>query len=594
MILDDIQRRANVSLERYGKRNVRFADLYKAYDGDIWNTNAPADEQRLVIRLVADTVDLETALLLSRPPLLTVPVSRMPIVDEISASVLENIINGAWNAQNLHTVLYEAGHVAALTGWGVLRGPIATGNPDNPLVTYAADPRACYPGFTANKQLQWNVFQQFRTAGDIRMEMPRTIKGGKWHPNVLPEADDQMCVWSEYWGWHGRDLMHAIYVYETDEHNTGYGTVPTGLEKQGGAMSSALQPSELGNELKSPTEMSDFYPGIPWHYFFPRSHPRHEPGYEGMSMAERMIDMQKILSQLGTVLATDAFFRGNTPLYGDGQILWPVDDAGHGVIDTRPHGYTYVSPGTKILPLPGALDFNLIKSLFEMLDTIAGRSGFPATMHGQYTAAMSGMALSVLNNPVLIKEALPQKQIEACLQRYNSFLLKLLKKLPKGTSFWAQGRKGAQMQTTVGDMPQVDNVYNIVQLSASLPKDVSALITLVNQSVQQHILSQRTGAEYVQNQLDLANKDPDLEHEIVVKEMIEQTQENLVVRAMIQNGLPPQMGAQGGQMPMQPQMGGVPASVAAPQQFGMAMQQMSGQPLPQGIGPGEVSGEMGG
>lgn len=598
---EQIQNRAKISLERYGQRNAHFNQLFDAYDGKCWKYAPTENEQRITNRIVADTVDMDVAILLSKMPEITVPESKVSHVDKITAAVLENGIVGAWGMMDMHQVLYEAGIFGSLTGWGVLRGPINTGQGDFPLVTYAIDPRAWYPGFTASKQLQWSVYQQYRTAGDIRMEVP---DAKAWHPDVLPEDDAQLCVWSEYWGWHKKALIHAVYAYETNEHNVGYGTAPSGLEKGGGAVSSSLQPSELGEVLKDPTDMGEFYPGIPNHYFFPRVHPRKEPGYEGMSMVERLLEQQAVQSQVMTILATDVFFRGNTPLIGDGKILWPQQN-GHGIIDTSPHGYTEVQAGTKIIPLPGSLDFNLVQQFLDTLQSIAGRSGFPAAMSGQYTPAESGLALSARNAPVLLKEGLAQKQIEACLQKFNSFLLQMLRKLPKSTHYWATTKMGAVEDVSLVDFPKGDYVYNTVKLSASLPDDVIALGNLVNQSVQAKTLSQQTGTEYLQNKLELPSRDPVLEHEKVVAETVEQAQEAISMQAQIQaeqarlqanqqGAMIPPGGFNngGGPVGQPPMINGMPANAMAPQQM-MAAMQMQGMPQNPGQVPGEVSGQQG-
>lgn len=612
-ILRTINDRWRIVHERYGQRDRRFKELFDAYDGKIWAGKKKEHEQRVAVRIVADMVDMDTAILAARPPIITVPPSRVSGVADAEASLLENALLGCWDMMDFWLTAVDMIRFASLTGWGVLRGPIFAPSRDFPLVATAPDPRLCYPFFSGAKDVQYNFYSQWRTAGDVRGDIPRAARDvrGKWDKSVLPDNDDALLCWTEYWGWHDTDLLHGVFINEVDQEGV-QGEPPSVLPKQAD-IGGLTWDSYVGKALKKPTKMNDStgkYTKVPYHYIFPRPDPRAEPGYEGQSFVERLDGTQKALSRLATILATDAINRGTPPMWGDGPIQFPHDESGTPFIDTEAGGFTQVAPGTHLDVLPGVMDHNLVKQLYDLLEDSSGRSGLPRSMFGQYEPAESGLALSVRNAPVQMKEALAQKRIEAGLRQFNQDIFRLLKRIPEDTIIRGLDKRGALIDLKLSEIPLSDYVYNHVQLSSSLPKDIPALIASMVQVCQVKGISIRTLMEYVQNMVDLPNKDPEYEFERLAEEEIMLAKQNIDTMAaaqayqtLVQSGMLGQVpigGAQGGSPLGAPQVGpgGIPSQMMPPQAEGMGagLRQgmgMEGQAPPQGLIPGPVSGAQG-
>jgi hypothetical protein len=576
-----INRRYTKARNDYADRDNHFVEYFKAIDGDIWAEDPGTNEVRVTDPLCSDTVDLDVALLVSKSPIITVPTSAVSGVDGTMASLYEQVLYGVWQACQMLIVLDKACRMASATGWGVIRGPVVVARKEFPLRITSCDPRQCYPDFDEDGRLRFNFFVTKRSVADVKADLPR--QRGRlpsvWHRDLIADMEDDKEVrWMEYWGWHDDRLMHAIAVNPTVDEAVG----PNDLQ--------------IGSWLKEPVDLSDDYPDIPYEYFFPRATGRAEKGREGESVIANILEVQKAKSMLMTVLASDAFNRGNQPMWTDGQILFPLDAQGKPYIDTDAGGFTQVSPGAKLDVVPGTMDHQLTSQLYEKLERMGGRSTFPAAMYGQYEGAMSGIALSLLTNPVLIRQALAQRRIEGALQNVNARILRTLARLPGSVPLFGVDKKGTPFEIDLRQVPMLGKyTHNVVQLSSSLPKDVPILGQLINSSAQQGVLSKRTAAEYLQNLMDLPNKSPEEEFEKRVAEQITEGKANIetmaalqayqtLVAAKMQNTIPIQ-GAGGGAV-QQGAPAGAPPYAVAPQQepTGLAEQMgMQGQPFPGGM-----------
>ena len=76
----------------YQWRDEKFEMYRMAYDGDIWSSS-PADyETRVTAPICKNMVDLDVSLLMARPPVITVPMSRLDNVDGVQADVIDLLL----------------------------------------------------------------------------------------------------------------------------------------------------------------------------------------------------------------------------------------------------------------------------------------------------------------------------------------------------------------------------------------------------------------------------------------------------------------------------------------------------------------------
>jgi len=187
----------------------------------------------------------------------------------------------------------------------------------------------------------------------------------------------------------------------------------------------------------------------------------------------------------------------------------------------------------------------------NMLEDYIERGSVPRVLQGQYVGSMSGIAMSLLRNPTLMKVAFKQETLERTMVSLNEKILRLLEKfLRKPRYLWGQDARGEGVDVMI-DPEQIGGYYrNDAKLSASLPTDDANTVNMIAALVQLGVLSRQTARDVMQQTLhELVPQSLPDEQEMVLAEMVLQDETIIQQLAMqvaqkVFGGLLPGFGGQ--------------------------------------------------
>ena len=143
---------------RWGERNSRMDEMERLYLLDMWQDAPEPDERRISAPVCWNIVESFRTLLLTRPPVISVPASEVKAVETDRADQIEKYLYGAWHQAHVSDALHLAEWHASCLGEGVLRCVYdpETVEDEFPLVVQALDPRTVYatPSGRAGQDLE--------------------------------------------------------------------------------------------------------------------------------------------------------------------------------------------------------------------------------------------------------------------------------------------------------------------------------------------------------------------------------------------------------------------------------------------------------
>jgi hypothetical protein len=164
-----------------------------------------------------------------------------------------------------------------------------------------------------------------------------------------------------------------------------------------------------------------------------------------------------------------------------------------------------------------------IDTLIQQVDEVMDAASLPKVLQGQYVGAVSGVAMSLLRNPTLMKVGFRQKEIERACENLNMKMLKLLevKLSSKPVYMWGGALTGENVDVMI-DKSRIGGYYrNEVKLSASLPTDDANTVNMLATLVQLNVLSKQTARDVAQQTLhDLVPQSLIDEEQRIVAEMV--------------------------------------------------------------------------
>jgi len=517
-----VQTRALALKSKWGERNSRMNEYERIYLLDIWDEEAGPDERRLAVPIAWTRVESYKALLLTKPPVISVPASDIKAVAADQADLIEKFLYAAWDRAGVLDALADAEWFACCLGEGVLRclydDNAADG--DVPLLIQGnVDPRNVYalpssrPGQDAELVHTWK-----RSRREIEEEWG-TLPG---HPDGVQEAgwQDVEIDFIDYWR---VDVIEETVKVEPIEQVEGgveglVGTAKGEKPKKSKAKTKKVRRRAVTNcvvagddFLKKPVRMPG-YSRIPFIRYAGISTPL--KGEDGALSVLFPItggakigsgDVKGVVAAFCELLGyrqriVEMFANAATVVTGTDK---PI------TLDFGPDAQNYLPAGAKIdfLVPPGPhpagdAQLQILESQIEDATVSAG-------MMGRYQGDVSGLALSAMANPILMRIAHRQRTREHSYQALNELILELAEFYsgPDGWSVWGQ--------TDVGSIdlvikPEDIGGYhrNLVKLSASLPKDANGEVMMMANLVSQNLISHETFLDQLQQAKGLINQSP--------------------------------------------------------------------------------------
>jgi hypothetical protein len=622
--------RADTMKAKYGNRKSLMDDFESIYLLDVWTGTKEADERRVTSPRGMMVVDAARALLFTRRPVLEVPASDVRKVSEDTADNIEKYLYGAWDLMRMHHVNDLAEWYATCLGQGWLRVVYDPETPrgEYPLVAQALDPRTIYyepdprQPFADREVAHWLQ----RTRREVLFEWGS-------YPDMTPEearSDEWLDTKVDYIDYWAAEVVEAPEEEEEEEEPLGVlGRAVANMreflqpeeeeeegEREGDAnRNKALKRAAVncvlveGKWLKEPVVVPG-YARVPFFRWGGISTPL-EGEHAALSVlypiagGERTGESQGLIATENEILGMQLRLveqRAGAAAITNAEDLANLDASPGAVNVTNRSDYKIdwtVPPGSPP---------DLAAFLAEM-GSLAEQATIPGALMGQYQAAISGVALSMLTSPVLMRIAARQREREEVLQELNKHVLALTEEYAprKGWTVWGYDKQGVEAEVRLAPGSIRGYRRNRVHLSARLPRDAPNEIIALAQLVDKKMLSRRTGIERIQQVLDLAGQSPSDEMQQILIEdiLLEQdaTRQAMAERALQEydaalaeevirqrqaaQAPPPQAGpgAPGGPMggvpPETAPPQGVPAAVGARNPRGMmAMQQGPPGPFP--------------
>jgi len=531
-----IQQRVERLKGERGEWNDRASLYERVYLMNLWDDTPEPDERRLVAPTAWTRVESYKALLLARPPVISVPASSVQAVAEDQADQIEKYLWAAWYQADVLGALNHAEWFACAFGEGVLRclyDDLAADG-DFPLLIHGnIDPRNVYALASSRAGLDIELAHSFkRTRAEIEDEWGE-LPG---HPDDSTEAGwlDEEIDFCDYWRVDTVIETRSEPVVESEEES---GPV-THLVKTAAEQEEAPEaeepevenvPAEIvtkrvrkrvvtnaivaGDDfIKKPTVMPG-YSRIPFVRFAGIETPL--KGADGALSILFPItagsqvgnsDVKGVVAALSELLGhrqriVEMFANGATVVIGaDADVT----------LDFSPSAQNFLPKDAKVEFLVPPGPHPAVDGQLQILDREIEDATISASMMGRHTGDVSGLALSAMASPVLMRIAHRQQIRERAYQDLNELILALTEFYsgPDGWEVWGTDRIGGMIDMVI--RPEDINGYyrNRVKLSASLPKDANGDIMIMANLVTQNLISHETFLDHLQQVKDLVRQSP--------------------------------------------------------------------------------------
>jgi len=517
--------RANALKNNWSKRNTRMDTYEDIYDLDVWEGSPEEGERRVASPRAFSIVETARTLLLSQPPVISVPPSEVKRVAIERANKIEKYLYGAWHEMRMMRVLDDGDWYANCLGQGIVRivyNPMLDDLGEFPLVAQALDPRDVYFSFGSRPGEILEAVHRFdRPRREINDEWRRNGKDPLEFDGPSSEYEawlDEAVDYIDYW-------RVDIVQEEIEEEALAEEEPPLGVvgrvfrqirglfqEEEEGEKKPEPGPSKVWRRkitncvvadgtwwIKKPVYMPG-YEKVPFITWAGISTPRsYESGYlsvlypvtAGAKIGES--DVSGIIGAENQLLSMEIQI---VKRYANGAILTDDPDL---EVDWHPGATNIVREGKRVEFLVPPGPHPAISELEAKLQHHAEDSTFPGAIMGRYVGDLSGIAMSMLTNPVLMKVARRQQEREEAFARINEIILSLTEQWSPSNGWLVYGENRQGLFEAILPPAEIGGYRrNDVKLSASLPKDVNAELMVRSQMVDKRQLSRRSLLEFYQ------------------------------------------------------------------------------------------------
>lgn len=523
--------------EKWSARNTRMDDYEKLYLLDLWAEPAENDERRVTLPTCFNVVEQFRALFLTRHPVISVPPSSIQAVGQEQADLLEKYLYGAWAVAHMMDAASGADWYANCLGEGVIR-PVYDANAvesDFPLLIQALDPRNVYAMPSARPFIDSEVIHALdRTRRDIESEWGQVFTRPSGSDVNVEDWLDQEVSYYDYWrvdietakpqakvvAQRPRGVITRFIEFlgsprELAPRGGPGGPVP--IEAKPVAEASEPEPKRVRRRVvtncvvaddtmvKEPKRLIGYdsppfvrYPGIKTPL----------DGEDGaLSVLFPVTGGNKVNGAIGVAAAQAeavSYRQRIVEMYSNSSFV--TDDQSLNSVDMAPGAINKIGRGNELRALVPPGPHPALDAQVQMLSGFVDDATLPPTMRGQYVGDLSGLALSTMTNPVLMKIAHRQLIREEAYQRVNEIILRLTEAYSKsGWSVWGNRQDGRfELSITPADI--AGYYRNVVKLSASLPKDTSGELMADAQFVRDGLLSRGTFIDKYQQLKGLDNQ----------------------------------------------------------------------------------------
>lgn len=593
--------RRDALVARAEDRNSRMDDYLELYKLDVWEGEARPGERRVASPRAFTVVEAYRTLLFTRPPVLHVEPSQVKSVLQTQAELMEKFLYGVWDQTHLMNVIDDVEFWACAVGRGVFKVLYQPDAPydELPLMAQAIDPRNFYhypSAFRPGEDIEV-AHSFYRTRRDIEQdwgEIPDSTRPDD--AQALEEWLDEDVEYTDYW--------RTILVEEELEEEEAEPLLP--MARVANALRGLIRPQAVEEEEKVPEKVlrrkvincvlagDDFvkepaivpgYERLPF-FYWDGIHTPMSGRDNALSVlypiagGERRSGTQGLLATENQVLALKVRL---VEMYANAAAI--TNDESLSDLDMKPGAVNVAeNPDYRLdWVMPPGVHPDADRLMAQMAD-LSEEATIPGSLLGRYQGEISGVAMSMLTNPVLMRIAARQRQREEVLQRMNKLVLALTEEWAPagGWTVWGKDHRGRELEVRLrpGDIKGYRR--NTVKLSASLPKDIQGELMLHSNLVKSKIESRYTAINKLQeltgelgrtpteeiNQILVESvlMDEDEPRKVLARRALQDFDAALAAQIQAAEQPSPQMAlpGMGGQGPMQ----GIPPEVVPPEALG--------------------------
>ena len=563
---------------RWSERNSRMDEMERLYLLDMWQDAPEPDERRISAPVCWNIVESFRTLLLTRPPVISVPASEVKAVETDRADQIEKYLYGAWHQAHVSDALHLAEWHASCLGEGVLRCVYdpETVEDEFPLVVQALDPRTVYATPSGRQGQDLEVVHSWeRPRREIEAEWGLELPRPSTADVKIEEWLDEEVEFIDYWRVDVEQTTEKVSADKGQEKPKpvgvlaslvaaarkvlGAGAAPAELVGPEGAGVEAEPGAEAGVEaqeqeqeqgkgeaaevaqptrrtvrrrvvtncvvvedtmVKEPVRMPGYgrlpfvrYPGISTpladengalSVLFAITGGTRQNGAIGLSAA-----MNELLAMKQRIIETFA----NGAIMTDDETL---------TLNLNPGSINYIRKGAQwsFLMPPGP--HPAVDQQIQLMERMVQDATVSASMMGRYQGDMSGLMMSAINNPVLMRIAHRQQVRERAYEALNEIVLELTEEYApaEGWYVWGEDRLGGMLELRLKPAEIGGYHRNRVELSASLPKDEAGEVMSLANLVGQKLISRETFLDQLQRIKHLSGQSPQDEMKRILRDQL--------------------------------------------------------------------------
>jgi hypothetical protein len=549
---DYVLARRDALVAMHHGRNERMNLYERMYRMDMWNESASENEHRVTLPIAHDTVEKMRALLVTRPPIISVPYPSSAPDRQEQAQKKESFLYGVLSMANFMQALSDAEWYADCFGWTDVKCVYDRNayEDEAPIIIQAPDPRSLYGARSPRKDRYTELVQQWkRSRREIESETGKSLPrpDGLDLEQVEGWLDDEV-NYIEYWretqGWEKAEpaappeptmIDRAADVFLTAMSGEEVPAPPSAeIEAEEPErkrvrhiihcilVEDALNQMERAVWIKKPLVVPGYHM-IPFFGWAGIDTPL--PGKNaGLSVlfplsngdcvdagGEKAMGLLATWNWIMTLNVQAAIDAANSP--------WDTDDP-DATVDLSPDAINRHKPGSKITKMntgnvnPGSMQ------MAEVLNQQIARVSIPSIFEGTPTN-LSGQAISGFATVFQMLVGMKQHGRENALSKLCTHVLNIAREYAEEPwTVWGYSPTGQYFEERFGSADVGDDTRVTVKLSASMPKDDIGTVSMFSTLQTKGQISLETLLDQVQKLFGLAADTVDDEMKRIARDAI--------------------------------------------------------------------------
>ena len=544
--------------QEMGNRNERMADYEAMYCMRIWRDPKRPDDVRVTLPTAYDLIEKSRALLITRPPTITVPTTSTAPDEQERAQKIERFLYGFAERTNLTKQFSDSEWNALTLGEGHLKvqWDALAADDEFPLIVLAPDPRTVYGKMNPQQDRYVELTQTWRRSrreieGEFNFKFKRDVV---MDFNKVEVWLDELVEFIEYWReeisvemvepkqvkepiktivertaeMYQQQIAAASGVPEIDSVIEAAKPVRAARKQRVRRIYHTVvvndrdgDSTEVGTIVK-PTSLMEGYACIPFFSYSGISTPMAGKNRSlsllfPISNGDAGDDAMGVLAALTAIASIDfesAIKEPHAPI---------VSDDPDNRIDMSPDAINYVQKGSRVARMQPPSANPAVERSLQLLTSASEQVGIPSIYNGQ-PQSLSGQAISGLATAFQMTLGLRQRPREHVIEDLLKCALGLVLALSDpeyGIRAFGRTATGKYVEETITSEDIGSEFRVVVRLSALQPKDDIGMLSMLSTLQSKGQISMETFLDMAQKILgSLAADSPIDEIERILRDRV--------------------------------------------------------------------------